>query len=198
MPNYQNSKVYILLNSSNNIAYIGSTVCELSKRMGEHRSNVTQPEKMNRPLYVAMREIGVPKFWISLLEEYPCENKVQLHKREGWHIQKHEGELYNLCVAGRERKEYLSQPIIQKKLHDYHKQYREDNVDKLKELGKDYRAKNEEKIKEGKKVYYANHSDLVKKRAKDWYEAHKEAILAKDRQRYAAKKALAAQTPPTE
>ena len=219
MPDYAKSKVYILQNSANEIAYIGSTVCELSKRMGEHRSNTKQPEKMNRPLYVAMREIGIQNFWITLLEEYPCENKNQLHKREGWHIQNHDGELYNLCVAGRDAKMYREEPANKEKAKEYMKNYNSENVENIKEKAMMYRKINADKITKNKQIYYATpagkrcsskgsakynakpevkaakhtkyekNKEAVLAQQKAWRELNKGAISARNRAAYAAKKA---------
>ena len=35
------------------------------------------------PLYRKMKELGVDNFLIQLVEEYPCQSKEELHKREG-------------------------------------------------------------------------------------------------------------------
>ena len=54
-----------------------------------------------------MREIGVDRFRIQLLEEYPCEDKYQLRQREGYYIRQI-GTL-NQIVAGRTHKEYYEE-----------------------------------------------------------------------------------------
>ena len=39
MPNYQNGKIYIILNTIDDEIYVGSTVGTLSNRMSHHRYN---------------------------------------------------------------------------------------------------------------------------------------------------------------
>ena len=62
-------------------------------------------------------------------ENYPCENKELLNKREG-EIIREIGTL-NKCIIGRTRKEYL-----------------EASKEKIKEQEKEYQIGNEDKIKE--------------------------------------------------
>ncbi|MDO9333709.1 MAG: NUMOD3 domain-containing DNA-binding protein [Dehalococcoidales bacterium] len=101
MVNYQLGKIYKVINTVNDIVYIGSTCRPLSVRMCAHRSEAKHNQK--GALYPAMRELGIGKFRIVLIEEYPCLNKMQLEAREcktmvdlkfdGVHI-------YNLMING--------------------------------------------------------------------------------------------------
>ncbi len=92
MPDYKNSKIYtIRCKTDNNLIYVGSTTQPLSKRMVEHRSkhNEEKSDSYTNPLYIKMREFGIENFFIELYEDYPCERKEQLEKREGeiiWNI----------------------------------------------------------------------------------------------------------------
>ena len=78
---YQNGKIYKLLNSETDDVYVGSTAQKLSKRMTNHRTKLKSGRILK--LYEKMREIGEDKFYIELIEEYPCQNSEQLLKREG-------------------------------------------------------------------------------------------------------------------
>ncbi len=72
-PNFQNGKIYAIRSHQTDKVYIGSTTQPLSVRFGEHK-------RMN----CSSREIM--KFedcYIELLEEFACENKMQLNRREG-------------------------------------------------------------------------------------------------------------------
>ena len=64
---------------------------------------------------------------IELIEEYPCENKMVLERREGEHIRNNN--CINKMVSGRTQKEW-----------------REDNKDKLQEICKEYYENNKEEI----------------------------------------------------
>ena len=78
---YQDGKIYKILNSESDDVYVGSTTQKLSKRMTNHRTQAKNGK--NHLLYQQMREIGDDKFYIELVENYPCESLEQLNKREG-------------------------------------------------------------------------------------------------------------------
>ena len=87
MPDYSNSKIYKIVNTVDEEVYIGSTTqLYLSQRMTTHRdrANNQHPER----LYKHMSKIGVEHFYIDLLEEYPCQTKDQLLKKEREYILK--------------------------------------------------------------------------------------------------------------
>ena len=90
---YNNGKIYIIRNAIDDRTYVGSTCQSLSQRMAEHRGNIKNKTKMNRKMYIVMREIGVINFHIELVEEYKCENNDQLRKREGELIREYKSEL---------------------------------------------------------------------------------------------------------
>ena len=98
---YQNGKVYKILTSETDDVHVGSTTQKLSKRMANHRTKLKSGRILK--LYEKMREVGEDKFYIELIEEYPCQNSEQLLKREGeWMRQI--GTL-NENVAGRNNKQ---------------------------------------------------------------------------------------------
>jgi|TARA_R110000824_G_C14866184_1_gene641788 hypothetical protein len=71
MVNYQNSKVYKIINENNEIIYIGSTAEKhLSQRFQTHRHKS-------------------PNNKIILIENYPCNNREELRKREQEIIEEH-------------------------------------------------------------------------------------------------------------
>ena len=84
MPDYSNSKIYMIeptCDYEEGDVYIGSTVRPLSERMSKHRSN---KQKCNSKLLFL--KYGIENCKIILIEEYPCETKEQLLKKEGEHI----------------------------------------------------------------------------------------------------------------
>jgi hypothetical protein len=82
--NYQKSKIYAIKCKERDDVYIGSTTRPLYVRMSEHRADVRNV--MNgRKLYkknTSMLITQYPSAWIELIEEFPCNNKEELHKRE--------------------------------------------------------------------------------------------------------------------
>ena len=102
---YLNGKIYKIWNIINGDVYVGSTCSLLCKRMAKHRDALTVEKLQNRALYKLMLELGKDKFHIELVEDYPCENKEQLRKREGFYIRQM-GTL-NMVIEDRTRQEYI-------------------------------------------------------------------------------------------
>jgi len=170
MPPYAEGKVYVVLNTVNDKKYVGSTVCALSKRMGQHRMAAKAGDGL--PMYVAMRELGIEKFYVELIEDVPCERREQLHAAEGRKIREL-GTLvpngYNMFIAGRKRSEYY-----------------QENRAKIIAKVKEYNDARAEERKARTRAFRAENGAMLKARANAFREAHAEEIRAKDRERYAA------------
>jgi group I intron endonuclease len=80
MTDYMKAKVYKLVNNVNDIVYVGSTTMNLEKRMGQHRLNAAGSR--TSLLYVSMRTLGVEKFSIVLIADFPCTNNKDLENEE--------------------------------------------------------------------------------------------------------------------
>ena len=78
MVNYQNGRIYTLRSHQTDDIYIGSTTRMLRKRMAEHRYNY----KHRKTHTSAHQILQYEDCYIELLEEFPCDNKEQLEKRE--------------------------------------------------------------------------------------------------------------------
>jgi len=110
---YQNSKIYKIISPSNpELIYYGSTIQSLSKRMSKHK------DKSNTCVSKEIIKLGDAE--IILIEEYPCNNKNELHLKETEYIKN------NNCInknINTPRKERYKQWIA--KNPDYQKQYQE-------------------------------------------------------------------------
>ena len=149
---YQNGKVYCIRNSVNDEIYVGSTTQRLSKRFSKHKSDM---KVLTGKLYQEIINVGVENFYIELIENYPCNSKEELNKREGEYIRQM-GTL-NYQVSGRTRQEY-----------------REENREKQRERAKAYYHNNKEKELERTRVYRENNVEKEKKRQKKYHDNHKE------------------------
>ena len=79
MVNYKNGKIYsIRCYSDDTLIYIGSTTQTLSKRWGDHKDHF----KTGNHLPYHKLIVDIKDWYIQLEEEFPCENKEQLEKRE--------------------------------------------------------------------------------------------------------------------
>lgn len=78
MPDYKEGKIYSIRSHLTDDIYIGSTTSPLSTRMVSHRT------KFKNGIYITSHEIlKHGDAYIELVEDYPCDNKEQLHRREG-------------------------------------------------------------------------------------------------------------------
>ena len=174
---YQNGKIYKILNTVDDDCYVGSTTQPLSKRMAAHRKNMTANAKRNRLLYTKMRLLGVDSFYIELIEDFPCESVEQLRQREG-HFIREIGTL-NHIIAGRTKKEWTQEHIEHKKDQDktYHQEHREQRLASMKE----YRENNKEKISEMKKEHYEENKERILEKQKEYYESNKDVVLERNK-----------------
>ena len=88
--NYQNGKIYKVMNSSFDMCYIGSTIDKLSNRMNSHRSKYRKYKEGEggfTTIYNMFDKYGENNCKIYLIENYPCQTKDELFAREG-HYQK--------------------------------------------------------------------------------------------------------------
>ena len=99
---YKNGKIYQILNIINDDVYVGSTTQPLCKRLFKHKSD-TKVRDGN--IHKLIRELGEDKFYIELIESYPCNNREELRAREGYYIRER-GSL-NKAIAGRTRQEWF-------------------------------------------------------------------------------------------
>ena len=208
---YSQGKIYCIRNSINDDIYIGSTCQSLSRRMSQHRSNLKHGNIGGVKLYKKMNELGREHFYIELLEEYPCENVIQLTKREGELIREHQSTL-NSIINGRTKKEYYEEnkqkfkeyyeqnrdkKLEQVRKHyeqnkdaklKYAKHYRNENKEKIQDKIKIYYDENKEDIKQQKKEYYQNNKEREQARAREYQNNNREKVRESNRQYYARKK----------
>tara|TARA_R100000951_G_scaffold100344_1_gene91118 strand:+ start:92 stop:685 length:594 start_codon:yes stop_codon:yes gene_type:complete len=169
MPNYQNGKIYELIDLSNNKKYYGSTVQTLKQRKTKHVANykLYLNKKTN---YVSSFEIiKNNNYEIYLIENFPCNSRTELEAREGYYIRNNN--CVNKCIVGRTQKEYrqdnkekIKQYKIdnKEKIKEFNKQYHNDNKEILNLKNKQYSINNKEKIKQYQKQYRINNKEYKK------------------------------------
>ena len=177
MVNYHNGKIYkIVSDSEPNKVYIGSTTQQLSKRLGGHVSDYICFLNGKHHFVTSFDLLKNNDYQILLIENVNCENKEELHKKEGEWIRKYKNDneledCINKHIAGRTKKEYNFDNKV--KVREYKKQYHEDNRDKISKKKKLYRENNKDKIKE----YRENNKDKMK----EYYEKNKDKIKENNR-----------------
>ena len=139
MPNYLNGKIYMIepiCEYETGDIYIGSTTRPLSERMNQHRANYKSNNvKCKCKASLLFEKYGVENCKIVLIEEYPCDNKISLDRKEGDHQRLIK--CINKKISGRTDKEYQN-----------------DNADKIKEQRREYYLKNKEIINKNRHQYY--------------------------------------------
>jgi hypothetical protein len=122
MPDYSKAKIYRVYCGDDE--YIGSTIRPLSERMNDHRKGYKNGNVCSSR--ILFEKHGVENCKIELIEDYPCERKEQLNKREG-EVQR-ERNCVNKYIAGRTIKEW----IVDNNYNDtYHKEYYLKNKERI-------------------------------------------------------------------
>jgi len=147
MVNYQDGKIYKIVDNTNDNVYIGSTCTLLCKRLAQHKENYRQYLKGQFANLSSFQIITNDNYDIVLVEKYPCKDKEELHKRERHYIETTPN-CVNKMIPTRTHKEYY-QDNREATLERVRK-YAEVNKDKIKIKTKAYRKLNDEKIKQYK------------------------------------------------
>ena len=158
MPNYRNGKIYsVRCYNDDTLIYIGSTTQSLPKRWGDHNKDF----KYGNHLPFHKLIVDIKDWYIQLEEEFPCDNKEQLNRREG-KIQRELGTI-NKNKAGRTKKEYYfdNKDI----LLEYQNQYRSNNKDTIIEKTKKYNKENKDYFKQ----YYIKNREQRLEYQKQYY-----------------------------
>ena len=114
MLDYKNGKIYTIRNKNNNeLIYVGSTCKKyLSDRMGNHRAH---SKKNPNTLFYKLVE-NWNDWYIELYENFPCESKNELTKREGEVIR-------DIGTLNKKRAGLNLSPIIDGDRTNYNREY---------------------------------------------------------------------------
>ena len=150
MIDYKNGKIYRLVCNTTGDQYIGSTTQPLSQRLGGHKRDYKRFLAGKITYQVTSFSIlSNNNFEMILLEEFACENKNQLERRERYYIESMK------CVNKIKPAQTKEEKI------EYHKQYCNENKEELKEQMKQYYHKNKEEHKEQMKQYYHKNQEKL-------------------------------------
>lgn len=166
MPNYQNGKIYsIRSHLKPNSVYIGSTTQSLAKRIADHKRNYKAYLKGNGHYITSFKLIKHPDCYIELIEDYECNSKRELERREGELIRSIN--CVNKVIPGRTNAEYY-----------------EDNKEAIAARMKQYNQKNKVKKKQYDKQYHQNNKEAIAARKTEYRQNNKETIRAKKNQKF--------------
>lgn len=176
MTDYKNGLIYTIRSPHTDNIYIGSTCQRLSKRLYAHRCNYKSHKDGAIKYMTSYKILEFGDEYIELLETYPCNSKIELHKREGELIREYRNVCVNVCVAGRAKK-----------------QWKIENKEHVIKQGKEYRDLNKEKIYAREKIRYHNNIDKEHARSKKYREQNKEKCSARIKKYYQENKELVSQ-----
>ena len=182
MPDYQKGKIYKLWSpqGTDEEVYYGSTCNDLRFRKYGHKYKKNCSSKILFEKYDDVR--------IELVEEYSCNNRAELEKREGEYIR--ENNCLNKNISGRTPKEWREDN--KEKILEYKKEWYKNNKKKLAEQQREYNKNNKQKITEYQKEWRENNREKIAEQQKEYMlkyrENNKEKINEKERERYRKKK----------
>ena len=176
MNKYSKAKIYtIRCKSDTTLIYIGSTINSLSTRWGQHKSSCNNINHKHYNYYkyqIIRKNGGIDNFYIELYEDFPCNNKKELDRREG-EVIRLIGTL-NCHIAGRSQKDYAEEH--KEKMDEYKKEWYIENRDEISEKKKMFYEEHKEEIKEKSKEYYQENKEKISERIKIYYIENKEEI----------------------
>jgi len=159
MVNYNNGKIYKIVDNTNGNIYIGSTIKKyLSSRLALHKSNYKRFLEGKVKTCCSCKLIFENNDYdIILLELVNCNSNDELKARERYYMENND--CVNKNITGRTRKEYYK-----------------DNKEEIKEKSLKYYNENKDKVLEKNKNYYNKNKDIISQQIKNNYKQNKDKI----------------------
>jgi len=180
MPDFLLSKIYRIYNPQieESLEYVGSTARKyLSTRFGGHRYLYNKGNYCISAVKV-FDEYGVENCIIELIENYPCADRHELHRREGELIR--ERNCVNKSIAGRTKQEYRADN--KDKISASHKIYYRANKEVILAQSTEYYQENREKRLEQQLEYDKKNKDTIRAYQKAYREKNREKRNAYNRE----------------
>lgn len=154
MNKYHKAKIYKIVCNITGKIYIGSTCELLCQRIAKHRFQYKQWLNKTNNYTSSFEILKNGDYRIVLLEQYCCENKEELMKKEQEYIDKLECiNQLNCFISKDKRKEQIKkwQENNKEQIKEKQKQWAENNKEQIKENQKQWREKNKQYINEKRK-----------------------------------------------
>ena len=179
---YENGKIYTIRNHTDDEIYVGSTCLPLSKRLYNHKL-LCKHNRCNMKIYDHVDKLGGwDNFFIELHENYPCETKNELLRREG-QVQRELKASLNKRIAGRTYNEWHEENRATIQVNQ--KNYREANREKLTEQSRQYWEKNRETLKENMKLHQQKNKEAIRAYKKEYADIDiNKGKIKEEQQRY--------------
>jgi hypothetical protein len=184
---YQNGKIYRIVCNKTGLQYVGSTTQPLCKRLSYHKKDYKKWLNKQKAFVTSYKIIENSDYDIVLIENYKCDTKEELHKRERYYIETLE--CVNKNIPTRTKKEYREankEQITEKykifyeenkeKICNQKLKYYTENKEKLNKQNREYRAANRDTVIEKRRAYNDANKEKIQKQRKEYIEANKEAL----------------------
>lgn len=172
---YQNGKIYKVINTVNEDIYIGSTTQNLIIRLTSHfsASNVGTSRR-NSLLNNCIKDIGKDNFSIELIEKVECNTKEELLIREQYYIDLLKPKLnqFNAIKQSEDFYKNNKKKVYQENKDFFlekSKKYYAENKEHVAIIVKEYREQNKEKISEQRKLYREQNKEKIKEKKSQKY-----------------------------
>ena len=166
MLDYKNGKIYKLVNNIDDKIYVGSTCTTLVKRKHEHKKKSKRCP--DRRIYKHILAVSWDNASIILIENFPCESKDELVRRERYWYDQLKPDLNHDKPC-----------ILVEELEGYNKQYYEEHKEHINEMNKKYYEKHKEHLTKQQKEYNKNNKEIGRKSSEKYREKNKEWITEK-------------------
>ena len=103
---YQNGKIYLIYSKDYPLIYYGSTCKTLDERMGVHENNYKCFMGGKHNYVTSFEIITLGNYDILLVEDFPCNSRAELDKREVKYIKNNYCLCVNKNIPGRTIKEW--------------------------------------------------------------------------------------------
>ena len=142
---YHRGKIYAIRSHQTPAVYIGSTCDRLSRRLSTHKNDY---KRFNNGIkstsnMSSFSILKYPDYYIELIEEFKCNNKMELTRREGEIIRATEN-CVNKRIEGRTMAEYRNDN--KERISNMCRKYKNDNKEQIDIMKKKYYEKNQEQI----------------------------------------------------
>ena len=189
MPRYANGKIYAIRSHQTDNVYIGSTCDALYKRLYAHRGFKKKFDAGVGNYTTSFDILSYEDHYIELIENCPCDSKIELLRREGQVIRDTEN-CVNKNIAGRTQAEYYRDNAEQ--IKEYYKansgrlkEYYKANLWRIRAQQKEYKQANIEQIKAYNQAYRQANAEQIKEKCKAYRQANSEKHTCQCGGRYA-------------
>jgi len=171
---YQRGQIYTIRSHQTDQFYIGSTTQPLHKRLHEHRSHYKLFLKGDKTKTCSSYKIIKNEDnYIELLEDFKCNSKKELNKREGQQIRFYREKCVNIQIAGQTQQEWY-----------------QDNKEAILEQSRQHYKVNKEAINQKHRQHYKVNKEAINQKNRQYHQDNKEAINQKQREKQRERREL--------